>query len=160
MPTQFALLQLADRDIFDPLRPRCQHNHDHVVRDLKALRKHELTCPDNPNRLSSSAGSASSGHLALLATERHHDQRSLNGLRNNLSFSSVDSLHAEPDANIDVSDISSESEASHSDDESDECSSDSDFDCESESDDFDSEDDEEDDHQDNEDHMDCPHEKH
>lgn len=157
MSTQFASLQLADGDIFDPLRPRCQYNHNHVVRDLKALRKHELTCPDNPNRLSSSAESAASGHLASVATERHHDQRSLNGLRNNLSFSSVDSLHAEPDANIDVSDISSESEASHSDDESDECSSESDCDCESESDGFDS--DEEDDHQDNEDHMDCYHEE-
>lgn len=37
-------------DIFDPLRPTCQYDSSHVVRNLKALRKHELSCPANPNR--------------------------------------------------------------------------------------------------------------
>lgn len=42
--------QLANMDIYDPLRPRCQYDSNHVVRNLKALHKHELNCPANPNR--------------------------------------------------------------------------------------------------------------
>lgn len=42
--------QLANMDIYDPLRPRCQYDPNHVVRNLKALHKHELNCPANPNR--------------------------------------------------------------------------------------------------------------
>lgn len=44
--------QLADLDVFDPLRPRCKFNPDHIVRDLKALRIHEKSCPANPRRSS------------------------------------------------------------------------------------------------------------
>lgn len=45
--------------VFDPLRPRCQFNRNHVCRDLKMLRKHEQTCPDNPNRSSQIMGGVS-----------------------------------------------------------------------------------------------------
>lgn len=41
---------LANSNIFDPLRPRCQFDPTHVVSNLKALRKHERTCPANPHR--------------------------------------------------------------------------------------------------------------
>lgn len=34
----------------DPLRPRCRFHDAHVVPSLRALRKHELTCPANPSR--------------------------------------------------------------------------------------------------------------
>lgn len=37
-------------DIFDPLRPKCRFDTTHVVANLKALRKHELSCPSNPER--------------------------------------------------------------------------------------------------------------
>lgn len=36
--------------VFDPLRPRCRFNSSHVVPSLKALQKHETSCPANPHR--------------------------------------------------------------------------------------------------------------
>lgn len=41
---------LADGVVFDPLRPRCRFDDGHVVRNLRALRKHEMGCPSNPRR--------------------------------------------------------------------------------------------------------------
>lgn len=53
---------LASLDIFDPLRPRCQYDPDHIVRDLKALHKHEQSCPANPHRGTPHRVSVSSLH--------------------------------------------------------------------------------------------------
>ncbi|CAN8069840.1 unnamed protein product [Agarophyton chilense] len=44
---------MANMHIFDPLRPRCQFDPTHVVPNLKALNKHEKSCPANPRRTSS-----------------------------------------------------------------------------------------------------------
>jgi len=33
--------------VFDPLRPRCRYNSNHVCASLKALQKHERNCPAN-----------------------------------------------------------------------------------------------------------------
>ncbi|PXF50045.1 hypothetical protein BWQ96_00205 [Gracilariopsis chorda] len=62
---------LANSHIFDPLRPRCQYDPQHVVSNLKALRKHQRTCPANPHRNCNPANapihtafSAPSTHLA------------------------------------------------------------------------------------------------
>lgn len=65
---------LAELSIFDPLRPRCQFDHTHIVPHLKALRKHERTCPANPYRLSS-AGTTPTTPSTLFQTSNlssHH----------------------------------------------------------------------------------------
>lgn len=48
--------RLATMAIYDPLRPRCRYDQSHVVPSLKALHKHEQSCPSNPNRKNSSRG--------------------------------------------------------------------------------------------------------
>lgn len=88
--------QLANLDIFDPLRPRCQYDPDHVVRDLKALHKHELTCPANPCReTSASLHRLSTSPFTPPTMSRLH---SIN--RNRLSFSSIESLQDEEDDDL------------------------------------------------------------
>jgi len=36
--------------VFDPLRPRCRYNPNHICASLKALQKHERNCPANRGR--------------------------------------------------------------------------------------------------------------
>lgn len=55
---------MAKLDIFDPLCPHCPYDSNHVVRDLKALRKHVKNCPANPDRAVSRHSSGSSGGIA------------------------------------------------------------------------------------------------
>lgn len=55
---------MAKLDIFDPLCPHCPYDSNHVVRDLKALRKHVKTCPANPDRVIPRPNSVSSDSVA------------------------------------------------------------------------------------------------
>lgn len=50
---------MAKLDVFDPLCPHCPYDSNHVVRDLKALRKHVKNCPANPDRAVSRHSSGS-----------------------------------------------------------------------------------------------------
>lgn len=50
LPTPTAISKQAAEPVFDPLRPRCRFDHTHVVASLKALQKHESSCPYNPAR--------------------------------------------------------------------------------------------------------------
>lgn len=52
--TNYIVQHLSKLEIFDPLRPHCPYDSNHIVRDLKALRKHVKSCPANPDRTSSS----------------------------------------------------------------------------------------------------------
>lgn len=55
---------MAKLDIFDPLCPHCPYDSNHVVRDLKALRKHVKNCPANPDRAVSRHSSGSFDSIA------------------------------------------------------------------------------------------------
>lgn len=108
--------QLADLDVFDPLRPRCKFDSNHIVRDLKALRKHENSCPANPHRISRhnsyrvSTSPALSTPLGMTSFMSDSPLEVVSDL-DALSYSSVESEGADSD----MSDLSSDSDNDSSD---------------------------------------------
>lgn len=102
---------LANLDIFDPLRPQCQFDAEHVVRDLKALHKHEQSCPANPYR--DSAGRLSTS--LLTPSQDGHFQPSSLPHMDTFSYLSMDSPRTSSDFSSATSSDSDNAEPNGSD---------------------------------------------